>query len=61
MMLMHYFSNLTYAIGGLLVFIGFLCLIVIASKGAAPKNKTDKDDRDDITCAGFSQMINHDD
>ncbi|MEA3504377.1 MAG: hypothetical protein U9R32_04185 [Bacteroidota bacterium] len=55
-----YFSNITYTVGGFLVFLFFLFLMVIASKGAKPIKKENKKEREEITAAGFSQMIDND-
>jgi len=61
MIAMHLFSDTVYMIGGFVVFLLFLVVIVMAASGSSPKKRTGKDDRDEITCAGFSQMIDNDD
>lgn len=57
---MFYFSNITYTLGGLFIFLVIMFLLIIASKSAKPKKRTKKDDIDDITFGGFSQMLDDD-
>jgi len=61
MIAMHFFSDIVYFCGGLAIFAVVILLVFIASKGAPKKHRTEKDEKDDITCAGFSQMINPND
>jgi hypothetical protein len=56
----YYFSNITYALGGLFIFLVVIFLAIIAAKSAEPKKRTKKDDIDDITFGGFSQMLDDD-
>ena len=57
---MFYFSNITYTLGGLFIFLVVIFLVIIAAKSAKPQKRTNKDDIDDITFGGFSQIFDND-
>lgn len=54
---MKYFSTEFYAIGGILLGLFIFLLLFLAAQGSEPKKRTPKDEHDEITFAGYSQMV----